>query len=84
MVSYLGQLKHGFHGGLILNKVVLNVSIIGQVGQTLDGPLPGFGVNLGVGESPGRVTEDHYHRKWVCSVHCYPAYFPVVQNTQIR
>lgn len=31
VLSYFGKLEHGSHGGLILNKVIFYISIIGQV-----------------------------------------------------
>ena len=52
IVVYLCQFKHGFHGGFILHKVILYVSVISQISQTFDGPLPCPGVELGIDQPP--------------------------------
>lgn len=51
-MSYLGKFKHGFHGRLIFNKVIFHISIISQICKTLYGPVPCFGINLGITKPP--------------------------------
>lgn len=50
--SNLCQFKHGFQGRLILHKIVFYISIVSQISQTLNRPLPCFGINLGIAEPP--------------------------------